>query len=256
MVVGLETFKEYFKDHQDCYLIIGGTACDIIIEEANFTPRATNDIDVILIVEAITQAFVKRFWEFVKDGQYTVQQKETEKKNCYRFKKPQTADFPKQVELFCRVPDVIDAADDAHLTPIPVEEGLSSLSAILLDENYYNYARGHSTKTDEVHHANPEALICLKAFAYLSNKARKESGQEVKNEDIVKHKYDVFRLTLMLTPNDIFELPDSIKKDMQQFADVVKNDLPDPVIFKANGFGTQDMQAVFNQLVKSFGLNS
>ncbi len=68
MVVGLETFKEYFKEHQDCYLIIGGTACDIIIEEANFTPRATNDIDVILIVEAITPTFVKRFWEFVKEA--------------------------------------------------------------------------------------------------------------------------------------------------------------------------------------------
>lgn len=254
MVVGLETFKEYFKDYQDCYLIIGGTACDIIIEAAEFTPRATNDIDVILIIEAITPEFVKRFWEFVKAGQYTVQQKEADKKNCYRFKKPQTADFPKQVELFCRVPDVIDANEGAHLTPIPVEEGLSSLSAILLDEAYYNYTREHSKLTDDVHHANPEALICLKAFAYLSNKDLKEKGHEIKTDDILKHKYDVFRLTLMLAPDNIFEVPESLKKDLQQFVDVVKNDLPDPAILKANGFGTQDMQAVFNQIVKSFGL--
>lgn len=256
MVVGLETFKEYFKDFQDCYVIIGGTACDIIIEEANFTPRATNDIDVILIIEAITPEFVKRFWEFVKAGQYNVQQKDNEKRNCYRFRDPKAENFPQQVELFCRVPDVIDINDGAHLTPIPVEEGLSSLSAILLNEEYYQYVREHSENKNNVHFASTEALICLKAFAFLSNSARKAEGQNVRTVDIVKHKYDVFRLTLMLAPDKVFELPANIKKDLQQFADTVKNDLPDPAIFKANGFGTQDMKAVFNQLLKSFGLTA
>ena len=28
MVVGLETFREAFKGYEDCYTIIGGTACD------------------------------------------------------------------------------------------------------------------------------------------------------------------------------------------------------------------------------------
>lgn len=258
MVVGLEKFKEYFKDFQDCYLIIGGTACDIILEEAEFTPRVTNDIDVILIIEAIDnkQGFIKRFWEFVKAGQYSVQQKDNEKRNCYRFRDPKTENFPQQVELFCRVPDVIDINDGAHLTPIPVEEGLSSLSAILLDEVYYNYTREQSKLTGDVHHANPEALICLKTFACLSKKDLKEKGHAIKTDDILEHKYDVFRLTLMLAPDNTFEVPESIKKDLQRFVDVVKNDLPDPAIFKANGFGTQDVKAVFNQLVKSFGLTA
>lgn len=256
MVVGLETFKEYFKDFQDCYLIIGGTACDIIIEEANFIPRATNDIDVILIIEAITPEFVKRFWEFVKAGQYNVQQKDNEKRNCYRFRDPKAENFPQQVELFCRVPDVIDINDGAHLTPIPVEEGLSSLSAILLNEEYYQYVREHSEKKDDVHFANTEALIALKAFAFLSNTARKEEGQNVNSKDILKHRNDVFRMTFMLKGNDSFELPESIKKDMQRFVDTIKNELPHPDIFKNNGFGTQDMQAVFNQFVKSFGLTA
>ncbi|MFM7856251.1 MAG: hypothetical protein ACKO96_31100 [Flammeovirgaceae bacterium] len=256
MVVGLETFKEYFKDFQDCYLIIGGTACDIIIEAAEFTPRATNDIDVILIIEAIgnKQGFVKRFWEFVNDGQYTVQQKDNEKRNCYRFREPKTENFPQQVELFCRVPDVIDLIEGAHLTPIPVEEGLSSLSAILLDEVYYQYVREHTDEKDDVHFANTEALIVLKAFAFLSNTARKEEGQNVNSKDIEKHRNDVFRMTFMLKGDDSFDLPESIKKDMQRFVDSIKKDLPHPDIFKKNGFGTQDMQAVFNQLVKSFGL--
>ena len=61
MVIGLNTFGDFFKDFPDSYLIIGGTACDIIIEDAGFTPRATDDIDIILLIEALSPAFVARF---------------------------------------------------------------------------------------------------------------------------------------------------------------------------------------------------
>lgn len=256
MVVGLETFKEYFKEFQECYLIIGGTACDIIIEEADFTPRATNDIDVILIVEALKPEFVKRFWEFIKDGNYTIQQKDAEKRNCYRFKEPKTAQFPKQIELFCKVPDVIDINDGAHLTPIPTEEGLSSLSAILLGQAYYNYTKDNSEFKNDIHFALPHALICLKAFAFLSNTQRQKEGQPVRTIDITKHKYDVFRMVFMLNPNDVHETPKTIKEDLQKFADAIKNDLPDPIIFENNGFGKQDMNVIFQQFLKSFNLNT
>jgi hypothetical protein len=39
MVKGIDTFRQYFEAFQANYLIIGGTACDIIIEEAEFTTR-------------------------------------------------------------------------------------------------------------------------------------------------------------------------------------------------------------------------
>lgn len=256
MVVGLDTFSEYFKEFQNSYLIIGGTACDIIIEDAGFIPRATDDIDIILIVEALTPEFVKQFWSFIKDGGYQVQQKEMDKKNCYRFNKPLTANFPKQIELFCKVPDVIDAAEDAHLTPIPVEEGLSSLSAILLNEDYYQYTIQNAQVKDGVHFAAPHCIICLKAFAYLSNKQLKDDGKDVKEVNIIKHKYDVFRMVFLLPQGQLFEIPETIKSDLQKFANVVKNDLPDPAIFKGNRFGDQDMQGIFNQLIKSFNLTA
>lgn len=256
MVVGLEIFSEYFKDHQDCYLVIGGSACDIIIEGAGFRPRATNDIDIILVIEALTPDFVKRFWQFIKDGGYQLQQKDMEKRNCYRFAGPENDEFPQQIELFCKAPDVIDLEDTAHLTPIPVDEGLSSLSAILLNEDYYNYTKEHSEYKDNVHFAAPHAIICLKAYAFLSNTARKNEGQQVRTVDIVKHKHDVFRMVFMLLPDDVFETPEIIKADLQRFADVVKEEMPDPAIFKDNGFGRQDMNAIFNQFLKSFNLNA
>jgi hypothetical protein len=256
MVVGLNTFSEYFKEFQNSYLIIGGTACDIIIEDAGFTPRATDDIDIILIVEALTPEFVKQFWTFIKDGGYQVQQKEMEKKNCYRFNKPQTANFPKLIELFCKVPDVIDAAEDAHLIPIPVEEGLSSLSAILLNEDYYQFTIQNAQTKDGVHFATPHSIICLKAYAYLSNKLLKEQGKNITKWNVIKHKYDVFRMVFLLPQDQVFETPETIKADLQTFANTVKTDLPDPAIFKDNGFGNQDMQAIFNQLVHSFNLTT
>ena len=41
MVKGIDIFKKYFASDPENYVIIGGTACDILIEEAGFVPRAT-----------------------------------------------------------------------------------------------------------------------------------------------------------------------------------------------------------------------
>jgi hypothetical protein len=256
MVIGLDKFSAYFEAYKDSYLIIGGTACDIIIEDAGFTPRATDDIDIVLIIEALSPAFVQQFWQFVKDAAYTLQQKGEEKSNCYRFAEPKNEGFPKQLELFCKVPDVIDANDGAHLTPIPVGEGLSSLSAILLNDDYYNYTIANCDIKDGVHFAKAHSLICLKAYAYLNNKERKAKGEKVREIDIKKHKHDVFRMVFMLAAADVFEVPSTLKVDLQEFADDIKEDLPVADIFKQNGFGNQNMQTIFNQFIQSFNLTA
>lgn len=54
MVRGLDVFRNYFQSYPDSYVIIGGTACDIIIDESGLIPRATKDIDIILVVEALS----------------------------------------------------------------------------------------------------------------------------------------------------------------------------------------------------------
>ena len=75
MVRGLDVFKKYFEAFPDNYIVIGGTACDVIIEDAGFIPRATKDIDIILVVEALTHEFVARFWQFIQDGKYERKEK-------------------------------------------------------------------------------------------------------------------------------------------------------------------------------------
>ncbi|MDR1881203.1 MAG: hypothetical protein LBR26_00270 [Prevotella sp.] len=74
MVRGLDTFREYFRGYADNYIITGGTACNELIEDAGLKPRTTKDIDAILIVEALTDGFVTRFWEFIGEGKYELRE--------------------------------------------------------------------------------------------------------------------------------------------------------------------------------------
>ena len=159
MVRGIEKFKEYFAGYEGNYIIIGGTACDILEENAGQPPRATRDIDIILIVEALTTDFVKRFWEFIKAGRYETRQRGNGKQEYFRFLQPQTVDFPFQIEIFARKPDVLEIAEDTRLTPIPIDEDLSSLSAILMNDDYYYYTLEHSIIEDGIRLANIESLI-------------------------------------------------------------------------------------------------
>lgn len=252
MVRGLGIFKKYFEQYPGNYVIIGGTACDIIIDEAGFVPRATKDIDIVLIVEALSQEFVHKFWQFIKDGDYGDQQKSSDERQYYRFRKPKNIDFPYQIELFSRTPDVIVLKDDSHLTPIPVDDDLSSLSAILLNDEYYRYMIEHSKAEDGLHLANIEALICLKAKAFLEIKERIEKGSKEDAKQLKKHKADVFRLAVMLTPESLFELPETLQSHINQFAALASGELPDNAVFKEMGLGNVDSTKVFEQFKKSF----
>ncbi len=254
MVRGLDKLKEYFKNYPDSFIIIGGTACDIIIDEAGFKPRATKDIDIILVVEVLSTDFVKQFWQFINDDAYERKEKSEEKRKYYRFINPEKMDFPYQIELFARNPDLLDLDEGTHMTPIPVDDDLSSLSAILLDDTYYKYLTDNSSVEDCVQRANTHALICLKAKAYLDIAKRIAAGGKEDSKHLRKHKGDVFRLAVMLAETDLFELPDAIKIDLQEFTDTIIEQLPDKQMFKSMGLGSVNVENVFAQLKKSFGL--
>ena len=88
MVNGMESFVEKFKDYPDCYTVIGGAACDILMTEAGVEFRRTKDIDMILIMEARYRDFAKVFWEYVKEGGYKCGWKNSEQVHFYRFTEP------------------------------------------------------------------------------------------------------------------------------------------------------------------------
>lgn len=240
MVKGIEKFKEHFGKYQDNYVIIGGTACEVHEDAAGQKPRSTKDIDMILIIEALSHDFVAEFWEFVKAARYKenqVGEKGVEpKQQYYRFNKPANPEYPTQVELFSRSLDVFELPYDVHITPIPTDADLSSLSAILLDDEYYNYTLKHSTVEEGVHISNVESLIALKCKAYLEMKKRKEETGEGDEKHIRKHRNDVFRLVAsMSTAEQTYALPEKLYDDVVSFREQVETDMPDANLIKDMG---------------------
>lgn len=77
MVTGFAKFKAWFKEFSEQYVIIGGTACDLLMEQEELEFRATKDLDIVLIVESMTSAFGKRFWDFIKEAEYKHKNKST-----------------------------------------------------------------------------------------------------------------------------------------------------------------------------------
>jgi len=254
MVRGIDKFKEYFFGYEDNYIIIGGTACDILEENAGQQPRATKDIDIILIVEALTADFVKQFWKFVKEGQYETRQRGKGKHEYFRFLKPQRAEFPYQIEIFARKPDVLKIVEDTRLTPIPIDEDLSSLSAILMNENYYHFTLEHSIIEDNIRLANIESLIVLKAKAFIDLSDRKAKGDNIDDKNIRKHKNDIFRLAVMLTRMDKFILPTDMQNEMDFFCQMASQSLPDTAFFKSIGVLVKP-EDVFDLLCNAFQVN-
>ena len=201
MVRGLDSFREWFRDYEDQYAIIGGTACDILMADRGVDFRATKDLDLVLIVEAVDVEFATRFWDFVVSAGYEHRNKSTGNPQFYRFTNPKLRDYPMMIELFSRKPDIITLPDDVLLTPIPVDEEISSLSA------------------SEVTILDVPFLIPFKAKAWLDLSDRKKAGEQVDSRNIRKHKNDVFRLTELLDESQkpLSTVPKTVRKDMQVF---------------------------------------
>lgn len=219
MIRGLEKFKERFAGLEDQYVLIGGTATWLLLDAAGIEPRATKDLDIVLCLEALDSEFGKAFWAFVREGGYENRQATTDKPIFYRFSKPKDDTFPFMLELLSRAPDGMDPPGDVHLTRIPVDEDVYSLSAILLDGAYYKLLHEHKIMEGGLPIVNVQGLIPLKAMAWLNLTDQKAKDGTAKKGDINKHRGDVLRLHQLLVPENGVVIPDDIKKDMARFVE-------------------------------------
>jgi hypothetical protein len=180
--------------------------------------RGTKDIDMVLILNAVQPAFVARFWEFIRDGRYAIAQRADGEKAFYRFQKPESPDYPAMIELLSTAPLKIDPVPGQTIVPIPAGEDVSSLSAILMDQEYFAFILGQRDLVDGLPLIRPAGLIALKARAWLDlSKRRADGDKTVKESDILKHRSDVFRLTAILPAGESLQPPDSIASDLTTF---------------------------------------
>lgn len=218
-VIGLDKFKEVFEKYENNYVLIGGSACAVVFDEIGESFRATRDLDVVLIVENLNDEFTKEFWGFIKEGKYYIEA-DMDKRCFYRFTKPQSEGYPKIIELFSRNQD-IKIEGDEHIIPIHVSEEVSSLSAILLNDDYYNFMLSGKRIINGLSVLDEKYLIPFKTKAWCELIDRRNQGEDGQSRHIKKHFKDVSNLVSLLPKNTKLTLSGMVKQDMMRFADEI-----------------------------------
>lgn len=246
MVKGLDIFRTYFKDYEQQYVLIGGVACDIIFESNETNFRATRDLDMVLIIEALTSDFGEKFWKFIEDGKYRNKATNRGDSQFYRFDKPEEEAFPKMIELFCRSDFELKNAEG--ITPIHIDDEIASLSAILLDDEYYKVLIDGKVVSNGLSVLRPEYIILFKAKAYMDLKMRKALGEKVDSRDIKKHKKDILRITAELMLEKIEHLPEIVNTDIHSFIDSLEQEPFENNSLKEYGLENEDVVNLLNQI--------
>lgn len=216
MVRGLDIFRDRFSEFEGSFILIGGAACHLWFDHLSQPFRATQDLDLVLLIEAIDPSFVKAMRTFITEGGYQSRQRTNGSPELYRFANPTNESFPAEIELFSRNPTGFELSP-GEVIPVKIEPDHHSLSAILLNEDYYALIRTHHDRLDGLEVANATSLIPLKAFAWLDLTRRKAQGEPIDSKKINKHRSDVFRLAATLPGEPGPELPSAILADLSRF---------------------------------------
>lgn len=217
MSTGIDVFSRHFANYKEQYVVIGGTACEMLLSEEALDFRLTRDIDMVLIVEALTSDFAAAFWEFIDKGGYEPWTRKDGEPKFYRFVKPTAPGYPYMIELFARPGNGVDFEYHGHLMPLHIDDDISSLSAILLNDDYYRFLvegrnmSGDITVLDVVH------IIPLKMRAWIDLTRQKNEGLHVNERDIRKHRLDVFRLFPLVNADARVAVSPLIYDDIQHF---------------------------------------
>ena len=255
MVYGVEKFKEAFAAFQDCYAVIGGTACDVVLAGSRMRARATDDIDMIVVVEKLTPEFVETFWKFIFEGGYkNGKRKRGEDKEpvyeLYRFMDPKEG-YPIQIELLARHSDALGSPSGFHIEPLPTEEEQYSLSAIMLDDDYYHLTVRNSEIVDGLRVASPLALIGLKERAFLNLISGRKRGLKVNTKDITKHRNDVLKLAAVITPGP-YPCTESIFLANKEYVEQIHAMMPSQALRDALGIGDEEVADLVETLDNLF----
>lgn len=219
----LAIFSRHFKDYQEQYVLIGGSATKLILNEADLDARNTQDMDLVLCAKALTKEFVEHFWKFIKDGQYRITRKSSGNGSFYRFDAPGTAGYPYMIELLSEKAELFASIDQTAL-PMVVDDNIVSLSAIVLDQDNYDFLLANRRELNGIIIADEHVIIPLKITAFLDLTKKRYAGIEVRGTDIAKHRNDVLRLSVLLTDNAMKNVPEKIKIDVEKFIGHLKDE--------------------------------
>ena len=226
MVKGFDKFKQFFTPHSDSFIVIGGTAMQLHGRGNGLVPRVTQDIDMLVIVEKMSEPFTAAFHAFLREGRYECYmakgQDGASKPRFYRFINPKNVAFPIRIELLSSPP--LPPPDGMLYMSLP-DEPDDSMSAIVLDRTYYDFARVNTMAINEIPCLNRDALMAFKSVAYLNLIDEYErTGNSLRHHDSKKHRRDVLALAGAIPPGVVTAVPNEIAERLRTFASSIETD--------------------------------
>lgn len=222
VVTGIERFRDAMAAHDDEYVLIGGGACSLLFDDAGMPFRATKDLDIVILTEADGgSAFARDFWAFIQSGGYACWKRAEDRCVYYRFNLPANSTdavrLPQQIELFSRHPNFALENENSEVAPLPFNEDISSLSAIILDDGYYDFIRSHVEKINGVPLLDALHIIPLKMRAHVDLTNKHNMGRHVNDKDLSKHRSDVSKLSRLLPTEASLVLVGKMRADAEAF---------------------------------------
>jgi len=203
-LAGLSHFEEYFRELKDQYVIVGGFATLMLLDRAIPNHgKATHDIDLVLLASR-SEKMAGRIKTYIREGGYTIQKGQQDRYFYYRFVDPQEEGYAREIELFASEEYEIELDEGQHITPIDPEEGIYSLSAIMLDREYFEMIKSNIEEINGIPYSNTLATMLLKMSAVYDLYYRDDDKWK-------KHRRDILKLTQIL----------SDKRTMKNFAELL-----------------------------------
>lgn len=221
LVTGIVAFRDAMAAHAGEYVLIGGGACSVLFEAAGEPFRATKDLDIVILTEADGgSGFARDLWAFVKRGNYVPWKRVEGRYAYYRFilpaDSPSAASLPAQIELFSRHPDFVLEDESSEVTPLSFDEDVSSLSAIILDDGYYEFIT-NVREANGIPLLDALHIIPLKMRAHVDLNRKHGAGLHVNEKDLTKHRTDVSRLSRLLARDASLPLENQMRADATTF---------------------------------------
>ena len=242
---GLSHFENYFKDFRDHYVVVGGFATLMLLDkQLEGHGKATHDIDLVLLTNASVE-MSQQIKSYITEGGYSIQKGQEDAFLYYRFFAPKVKWFAKEIEIFASNEQNLQLDVHQRIIPIDPKEGLYSLSAIMLDGEYFEMIKNNIDYSNQVPCTNTLATIMLKISAFYDLKARGDDKWK-------KHRRDIIKLALILTGEEHIELKGRMVADVKLFMKHIDelNDKMIKQITGMNGIFQRDIAEVLRGVFK------
>lgn len=212
---GFDHFCSFMSGLEDQFVIIGGSAASVLMEEQELEFRPTKDIDLVILTNSSGE-LNSRISAYIKAGAYSVKEATEGTPRYYRFSTPVGVEYPKILEIFARNENEIVLDEGQYIIPIAGNSSIK-LSAILLDEEYFSLIKANIYKTGQnTPLINSVGNICLKARAHRELIERKKTDDSsVDGKDIKKHRNDILKVALTLVGNERPAIGSTVKADLE-----------------------------------------